>query len=210
MARHLAPPTNGAMTPGVVTLWYRAPELLLSCPDYGYSVDMWYVHIIDSISFLKVSWMYSSWAVPTEPCSAGRDRIRPAAFDMWHAGVSLIIRLGSSGSCWRPILCFTYDSHRQVSCFKAHQAMLVHWCTVALIDLSYAYYLTYSGPGWWIPNSKKKCLLQLLNFSTAFWHGTQSIVSQHTQGWRQTSCLDTELLKTKSMLCKVHMLVIIQ
>ncbi|KAJ9075681.1 hypothetical protein DSO57_1033621 [Entomophthora muscae] len=41
MARLLAPQTSGAMTPGVVTLWYRAPELLLSCPDYSYAVDMW-------------------------------------------------------------------------------------------------------------------------------------------------------------------------
>eukprot|EP00866_Antonospora_locustae_P001360 jgi/Antlo1/1360/519 len=28
-------------TPGVVTLWYRAPELLLGCRSYDYSVDVW-------------------------------------------------------------------------------------------------------------------------------------------------------------------------
>lgn len=32
---------TGDMTPGVVTLWYRAPELLLSCQNYDYSVDIW-------------------------------------------------------------------------------------------------------------------------------------------------------------------------
>jgi len=25
----------------VVTRWYRAPELLLSCTDYGPPIDMW-------------------------------------------------------------------------------------------------------------------------------------------------------------------------
>ena len=25
----------------VVTRWYRAPELLLSCSDYGPPIDMW-------------------------------------------------------------------------------------------------------------------------------------------------------------------------
>ena len=25
----------------VVTRWYRAPELLLSCSDYGPAIDMW-------------------------------------------------------------------------------------------------------------------------------------------------------------------------
>lgn len=25
----------------VVTRWYRAPELLLSCADYGAAIDMW-------------------------------------------------------------------------------------------------------------------------------------------------------------------------
>lgn len=41
MARQQAPLGAGSMTPGVVTLWYRSPELLLSCPEYDYSVDMW-------------------------------------------------------------------------------------------------------------------------------------------------------------------------
>jgi len=32
---------NELMTEYVVTRWYRAPELLLSCSDYGPSIDMW-------------------------------------------------------------------------------------------------------------------------------------------------------------------------
>ncbi|TBU12632.1 protein kinase [Hamiltosporidium tvaerminnensis] len=32
---------NGKYTPGVVTLWYRSPELLLGSTFYDYSVDMW-------------------------------------------------------------------------------------------------------------------------------------------------------------------------
>jgi len=34
------------MTGGVVTLWYRAPELLLGMPDYGRAVDVWSVGCI--------------------------------------------------------------------------------------------------------------------------------------------------------------------
>lgn len=29
------------MTPGVVTLWYRAPEILLGCDRYGEGIDIW-------------------------------------------------------------------------------------------------------------------------------------------------------------------------
>ena len=29
------------MTPKLVTLWYRAPEILLRCENYGLPSDMW-------------------------------------------------------------------------------------------------------------------------------------------------------------------------
>lgn len=29
------------LTPKLVTLWYRAPEILLRCPSYGLPSDMW-------------------------------------------------------------------------------------------------------------------------------------------------------------------------
>lgn len=40
MAR-LIPPPNAPLTQLVVTLWYRAPELLLGTTSYGTSVDLW-------------------------------------------------------------------------------------------------------------------------------------------------------------------------
>lgn len=36
----------GPYTPGVVTLWYRAPELLLGETNYTYAIDMWSVGCI--------------------------------------------------------------------------------------------------------------------------------------------------------------------
>lgn len=32
---------NGEMTPNVVTLWYRAPELLLGSPIQSTAIDIW-------------------------------------------------------------------------------------------------------------------------------------------------------------------------
>ncbi|KAJ6194592.1 cyclin-dependent kinase G-1 [Bipolaris maydis] len=45
MARYMAP-SNAPLTQLVVTLWYRAPELLLGTRDYGTEVDMWSVGCI--------------------------------------------------------------------------------------------------------------------------------------------------------------------
>ncbi|KAJ9522877.1 hypothetical protein QJQ45_023668 [Haematococcus lacustris] len=42
LARYF-PPVPGPMTPRVVTLWYRPPELLLGAEVYGEAVDMWSV-----------------------------------------------------------------------------------------------------------------------------------------------------------------------
>ena len=41
LARTLSP--NKIHTYRVVTLWYRAPELLLGCRKYSYEIDMWSV-----------------------------------------------------------------------------------------------------------------------------------------------------------------------
>jgi serine/threonine protein kinase len=38
--RHFSPDT-GRITPRVVTLWYRAPELLLGSDSYGPAIDAW-------------------------------------------------------------------------------------------------------------------------------------------------------------------------
>lgn len=34
-------PMKGVYTNKVVTLWYRAPELLLGCSNYSFPIDMW-------------------------------------------------------------------------------------------------------------------------------------------------------------------------
>ncbi|AFN84065.1 cyclin-dependent protein kinase 9-like protein kinase [Encephalitozoon romaleae SJ-2008] len=39
MARHVT--KSGMYTPGMVTLWYRPPEILLGSSSYTYSVDVW-------------------------------------------------------------------------------------------------------------------------------------------------------------------------
>lgn len=38
--RHFSP-DSGRITPRVVTLWYRAPELLLGSDSYGPAIDAW-------------------------------------------------------------------------------------------------------------------------------------------------------------------------
>ncbi|KAF1933040.1 Pkinase-domain-containing protein [Didymella exigua CBS 183.55] len=52
MARYI-PPSNAPLTQLVVTLWYRAPELLLGTPNYGAEVDMWSVGCIMGELLLK-------------------------------------------------------------------------------------------------------------------------------------------------------------
>ncbi|KAF2144936.1 uncharacterized protein K452DRAFT_305892 [Aplosporella prunicola CBS 121167] len=46
MARYFGDPPPPDMTQLVVTLWYRAPELLLGATEYGRAVDMWSVGCI--------------------------------------------------------------------------------------------------------------------------------------------------------------------
>jgi cell division cycle 2-like protein len=46
MARYFGDPPPANMTQLVVTLWYRAPELLLGTDKYGQAVDMWSVGCI--------------------------------------------------------------------------------------------------------------------------------------------------------------------
>jgi mitogen-activated protein kinase 1/3 len=41
LARGLMPDTNADLTEYVVTRWYRAPEIMLSCQEYTCSIDVW-------------------------------------------------------------------------------------------------------------------------------------------------------------------------
>lgn len=43
---NMVPGSNGPVSPEVVTLWYRAPELLLGQRDYSSSIDLWSVGCI--------------------------------------------------------------------------------------------------------------------------------------------------------------------
>jgi cell division cycle 2-like protein len=52
MARYI-PPRDAPLTQLVVTLWYRAPELLLGTPSYSTEVDMWSVGCIMGELLLK-------------------------------------------------------------------------------------------------------------------------------------------------------------
>lgn len=46
LARRLGSPPTGVLTPVVVTLWYRSPELLLGSKEYSWSVDIWSIGCI--------------------------------------------------------------------------------------------------------------------------------------------------------------------
>lgn len=41
LANYYAPKNKHPLTNRVVTLWYRAPELLLGARDYGVGIDLW-------------------------------------------------------------------------------------------------------------------------------------------------------------------------
>jgi len=43
LARFVGYPSNELLTPTVVTLWYRAPEVLLGEGQYGFPIDLWSV-----------------------------------------------------------------------------------------------------------------------------------------------------------------------
>ncbi|KAI3455035.1 hypothetical protein Pfo_011698, partial [Paulownia fortunei] len=52
LSRHFGS-LSGSYTPGVVTLWYRAPELLLGANEYSCAIDMWSVGCIMAELMLK-------------------------------------------------------------------------------------------------------------------------------------------------------------
>ncbi|KAK6147370.1 hypothetical protein DH2020_018282 [Rehmannia glutinosa] len=52
LSRHFGK-ASGSYTPGLVTLWYRAPELLLGVKEYSCAIDMWSVGCIMAELLLK-------------------------------------------------------------------------------------------------------------------------------------------------------------
>ncbi|KAJ3311529.1 TFIIH complex serine/threonine-protein kinase subunit kin28, partial [Gonapodya sp. JEL0774] len=49
----LVDPAKRPMTPEVVTLWYRAPELLMGAREYGTAIDIWAVGCIFAELFIR-------------------------------------------------------------------------------------------------------------------------------------------------------------
>jgi serine/threonine protein kinase len=41
LAKKIEGAQHAAMTSEVVTIWYRPPELLMGCQDYGPEIDIW-------------------------------------------------------------------------------------------------------------------------------------------------------------------------
>ena len=41
LSNYYSPKQKQPLTTRVVTLWYRAPELLLGATDYGTGIDLW-------------------------------------------------------------------------------------------------------------------------------------------------------------------------
>lgn len=118
----------GQYTQPVVTLWYRAPELLLGAKQYGPEVDMWSVGCImaELLSceplfpgkgeFDQISTIFATLGTPTKEVRAAGARARALSLPLPH---SRRRRLGPAlRSCqWRaPTRC---PSSRPASCGKS-------------------------------------------------------------------------------------------
>lgn len=79
LARTYVPPT-GAYTPRVVTLWYRAPELLLGAAEYGAPVDMWAVGCIVGELLLHRPLMPASTELKQFELMVQSDAVAPLSF----------------------------------------------------------------------------------------------------------------------------------
>lgn len=68
------------MTEYVVTRWYRAPELLLSCSEYSTAIDLWWVswstRLLTGLKYVCLSWEGGEARRPREPCSLITDYYR--------------------------------------------------------------------------------------------------------------------------------------
>ena len=49
---------QAALTEYVVTRWYRAPELLLSCTDYTAAIDVWCALVCHGWDHSTTAWLY--------------------------------------------------------------------------------------------------------------------------------------------------------
>lgn len=106
----------------VVTLWYRAPELLMGCKSYGYAVDMWSVGCIISEILTKL------------PLFSGSDKQDQLSKVLAFTGMSRedktaelrkIHRGGAEELIQVMAQCLCYEAHERISAAAA-LALLVN------------------------------------------------------------------------------------
>ena len=116
MARWMPQPVSRAkLSPKVMTLWYRAPEMLLGASTYGCAVDIWSLGCIfaelwhgkpllpGKTDAEQISLMFKTLGAPTEASWPGLSQMRNAGVVAFTperpvAPHSLAVRLGMDGS----------------------------------------------------------------------------------------------------------------
>ncbi|KNZ73455.1 Serine/threonine-protein kinase ppk23 [Termitomyces sp. J132] len=121
LARRYGDPIGvGGMTQLVVTLWYRAPEILLGATTYSTAIDMWSVGCIFAELLLKeplfqakgelelISMIFKLLGPPTQDSWPGYFLL-PLAKTLTIAGIDLLMSL------------LTYDPERRITAEEALQ-----------------------------------------------------------------------------------------
>lgn len=144
MARRLGPRAE-QLTPVVVTLWYRAPELLLGTKVYDSSIDMWSVGCILAELLLgrpllpgkteidQMDWIFKTFGYPDEIVWPGCTKklpnlanfarqkyanVPPARYNLQAIFTKYGVELSDSGYDLL-LKCFTYDPKRRISASEA-------------------------------------------------------------------------------------------
>ena len=143
LARRLGPTAN-QLTPVVVTLWYRAPELLLGAKTYTSSIDMWSVGCILAELLLgrpllpgkteldQLDWIFRVFGVPDEVVWPGCSSlsgmssvplskyasIPPARYNLHAIFTKRGIELSDAGYDLL-LKCFTFDPRKRLTAREA-------------------------------------------------------------------------------------------
>lgn len=76
LANFFNPVNRRPLTSRVVTLWYRAPELLLGSTDYGVGVDLWSAGCLLAEMFLGKALMAGKTEISNDSEACPRIRLR--------------------------------------------------------------------------------------------------------------------------------------
>lgn len=143
LARRLGPKSE-QLTPVVVTLWYRAPELLLGAKTYTSAIDMWSVGCILAELLLgrpllpgkteidQIDWIFRTFGYPDEitwpDCtklsglssfSASKySSIPPAIYNLNAIFTKRNVNLSDAGYDLL-LKCFTFDPKRRITAKEA-------------------------------------------------------------------------------------------